>query len=157
MSGASWRARFVLSVVAFVAVWPLLHRGVVAAYDVNPWKLGGFAMYTAVTPPVLVVAFEPRGEGGVPIDRRDLPAYAQQTLQRFEMRRHILGNLVRPDEFAAQVLQARSALSQVVILVQRMVLEPSTARMATNTMHYVYDREGLVSEQAVPRASNVGS
>lgn len=109
------RARFVVALVAVVVVWPLLHRAIVAAYDVNPWKLGGFAMYTTATPPVLTVAFEPRGEGGVPIDRRELPAYVQQTLLAFEKRRHVLGNLARPDDFASQVLQARPDLSLIHI------------------------------------------
>ncbi len=156
-AGATWRERMALAAIAFVALWPLVHRGLVAAYDVNPWKLGGWAMYTAATPPVLVVAFEPRGQGGVPIDRTKLPVYAQQALQRFELRRHVLGNLHRPDEFAAHVLRARSDLSEVVILVQRMVLDPETARMTARTMHYTYDRAGFRGERAVPPAVPKGS
>lgn len=151
--GASWRERVAVAAIAFVAFWPLVHRGLVAAYDVNPWKLGGWAMYTAATPPVLVVAFEPRGEGGVPIDRTRLPVYAQQALQRFELRRHVLGNLHRPDEFAAHLLRARSDLPEVVILVQRMVLDPETARMTARTMHYTYDRAGFRAERVVPAAA----
>ena len=144
------RARFLVTIVALVVVWPLVHRGFVSAYDVNPWKLGGFAMYTTATPPVLVVAFEPRGEGGIPLDRGRLPTHVEQSLQRFEARRHVLGNLVRPDEFAAQVLQSRPDLDRVVVLVQRMVLDPSTARMSARTVHYTYDGNGLVAEKVVP-------
>lgn len=149
-AGSEGRARFIVLVVVFVAVWPLVHRGLVSAYDVNPWKLGGFAMYTTATPPVLVVAFEPRGEGGIPLDRRRFPAHVEQSLQRFEARRHVLGNLARPDELAAQLLHSRPDLDRVVVLVQRMVLAPSTARMSARTMHYTYDGDGLVAEKAVP-------
>ncbi|MDG2307107.1 MAG: hypothetical protein P8R42_21150 [Candidatus Binatia bacterium] len=154
---AGWKVAVVLAVIAFVAVWPLVHRGLVALYDVNPWKLGGWAMYTTATPPVLVVAFEPRGDGGVPLDRRQFPAYVQQALGQFEMRRHVLGNLHRPDAFASLVLQARPDLERVVVLVQRMALDPSTARMSARTMHYTYGAEGLLAEQAVAAAELAGS
>ncbi len=151
--GSGWRVRVILAVIAFVAVWPLIHRAAVAAYDLNPWKLGGWAMYSVVSPPVLVVAFEPRGDGGIPIDRRELPVYAQHSLQQFEMRRHVLGNLHRPDDFAAQVLHARPVLSEVVVMVQRMVLDTKTATMVARTMHYTYNRGGLVEERTVPAAA----
>lgn len=147
-----WRTRAVVCVIAFVAVWPLVHRGLVAAYDVNPWRLAGWAMYTTPMPPVLVVAFEPRGEDGVPIDQRTLPLFAQQVLLEFRRNRHALGNLLRPDDFAAQVLEARTDLTEVVILVQRMVLDPGTAHMKARTMHYRYGRGGLLSEQEVAAA-----
>lgn len=146
---STWREKAAVGFIAFVVVWPLVHRGIVAAYDVNPWKLGGWAMYTTPMPPVLTVAFEPRGAGGTPIDRTMLPVYAQQALQRFEIRRHVLGNLHRPDEFAGHVLRARPDLPEVVVLVQRMVLDPKSARMVARTMHYTYDRKGLRQEQAV--------
>lgn len=154
---ARWKVTVIVGIVAFVTLWPLVHRGLVALYDVNPWKLGGWAMYTTATPPVLVVAFEPRGAGGVPLDRRQFPVNVQQALGRFEMRRHVLGNLHRPDAFALQVLQARPDLEQVVILVQRMVLDPSTARMTARTMHYTYGANGLLAEQAVPATAPAGS
>jgi hypothetical protein len=147
---ASVRTRAIVAVVALIVFWPLVQRVLVATHDVNPWRLAGFAMYATPTPPVLVVAFEPRGEGGIPIDHRGLSASTQQAFGRFEQERHALGDFRRPDEVAAAVLRARPELSEVVILVQRMVLDPGTARMRSRTMHYTYDRSGLVGERPVP-------
>lgn len=146
----AWQVRVILAVVGFVAIWPLLHRGIVAAYDVNPWKLGGFAMYTTPTPPVLAVAFEPRGDDGVPIRNENLPLVAQLAHRDFEGRRWVLGELHRPDGFAREVLRARPELGEVIVLVQRMVLDPSSARMESRTVHYTYDRNGLVAEKRIP-------
>ena len=39
------KARVVGTLLLLVAVWPLAHRQLVVRFDVNPWKLYGFAMY----------------------------------------------------------------------------------------------------------------
>ena len=41
------RAAWFAAVVAVVALWPLAHPFVIARLDADPWKLGGFAMYTS--------------------------------------------------------------------------------------------------------------
>ena len=41
----------------FAALWPIGHAALVARYDVDPWKLAGWAMYTRPTPPLLVALF----------------------------------------------------------------------------------------------------
>lgn len=130
----------VVAVLLFVAFWPLVHRGLVARYDVNPWKLAGFAMYTTPTPPVQVVLFR-RGAGGlVPIDERSLSPELQRRLARFRVERHALGALRRPDALGAALLEARPELAWVVVAVQRMQLDPGSARMTSRREQFVYER-----------------
>jgi hypothetical protein len=51
-----------LSRLAFVAVWPLAQMALVAHYDVSPWKLGGWGMYS--TPRFHLVGMEVYGRAG---------------------------------------------------------------------------------------------
>ncbi len=133
-----------VAVLAFVALWPLAHRGLVAVYDVNPWKLAGFAMYTTPTPPVQVVLFEraagENAEGLAPIDEQTLPPTLRRQLARFRVERHALGALRSPDALGAALLEARRDLEWVVVAVQRMRLDRESARMTSRRDQFVYER-----------------
>lgn len=130
-----------LGVLAAVGLWPLVHRALVARYDINPWKLAGFAMYSVPTPPVQVVLFEKAGKGLRPLDEQALPGAASIELQRFRRTRYALGDLARPDGVGRAVLAARPDLAWVVIATQRMQLDPATARMTSVRSQYTYHRE----------------
>ena len=54
--------------VAF-ALWPAVHIGLVKGYDLNPWKLAGWGMYSAPQIPchVRVSAFTPDEVGVYPL------------------------------------------------------------------------------------------
>jgi hypothetical protein len=143
---APWQARVAVAVVLLVALWPPCHRILVALTDANPWKLGGFAMYAAPAPPLLIAVYGLRDGKLVRVDAAALAATVRLSLQRFEIERHALGNLRRPDAVAAEILAAAPALAQISIVVQRAVLDRSSARIATDRMQYSYDRTG-------PRAS----
>jgi len=41
------KRRLALALLAFVAAWPLVHRALVARFELDPWKHAGFAMYAA--------------------------------------------------------------------------------------------------------------
>ena len=130
----------VVAILAWVTLWPLVHRGLVARYDVNPWKLGAFAMYTTPTPPVLAVLLGPGDGGLVPLDESALPDSVRREGDAFRMRRHALGEWARPDTWAEAVLSARPDLNGVVVMVQRMILDRQTARMSSRSGRYVYSR-----------------
>jgi hypothetical protein len=129
-----------IAVLVFVAVWPFVHRVLVAKYDINPWKLGGFAMYTTPTPPIQVVLFHKVGASLAPIDERELPRPVRRQADAFRTLRHARGRLRRPDALGAAVLEARPDLDWVVIAVQRMRLDRKTARMTSTREQFVYER-----------------
>lgn len=128
--------------VALVAVWPLVHRGLVAWLDLNPWKLGGFAMYTTASPPLAIDVFGLAAGRVLVLDAASLPTQARIEHERFARARHALGELARPDELAAILLQARPELSQVAVLIRHFSLDPATARMVERRTQYTYDRGG---------------
>lgn len=134
------RAWVAFGVLAWAALWPLGHRALVAVWDVNPWKLGGLAMYTTATPPVLVVAFAREGSRLVPLDTDALSGDARAEMRAFRIRRHALGALAPPDALADAILRDRPDLQWLVVMVQRMKLDPESARMDSTRDRYVYER-----------------
>jgi hypothetical protein len=134
------KRRLAIGILVWVAAWPLGHRALVAAYDVNPWKLGGFAMYATAIPPIQVVAFEKAGDRLEPLDEHQLAPDAQRALLRFRIGRHALGRLRRPDDLGEALLRARPDLAWVLVAVQRMSLDAESARMTSTRQQYVYER-----------------
>jgi hypothetical protein len=137
----------VAALLAFVAIWPIAHRALVARYEIDPWKLGGFAMYATPTLPVLLgVLVEGEGEGAgrlVPLDESSLPLAARARLDRFRVERVALGRLREPRDAARAILAARPDLHGLVVLVQRTTLDPRSARTVASTQRFVYDRAVL--------------
>jgi hypothetical protein len=133
--------RAMVSAVLLIAViWPLLHYGLVARYQLNPWKFGAWAMYTSPNLPVLAAVFTQVAEGYRLIAPESWPAEVREARRQFEMRRNDLGVLARPDKLAAAALAARPDLDNVVVLVQRFTLDPSSALTVSTKEQYVYPR-----------------
>jgi hypothetical protein len=136
-----------LGLLLFVAIWPLLHRGLVAEFQLNPWKLGGFAMYATATPPLRVTVFRNTSDGVAPLDERRLPAAIREELMRFRIRRHALGRLHSADDVGRSILAALPEIDWIVVSIQRMTIDPETARMRSSRNRYRYSKD---SEQSQP-------
>jgi hypothetical protein len=118
------------ALVLFVALWPLVHRGVVATWHVDPWKLGGFAMYTTWQSTV-VALFRPEAGGLRLVAEDDLSVPARDALARFRARRSALGRLASPDDAMRLVQAGRPDLAHVVVVVQRLWLDRETGLVAS--------------------------
>jgi hypothetical protein len=115
----------------------------VARFQIDLWKLGGFAMYATPTLPVLVAVFAPQAGRLVLLDESSLPAEVRARLDRFCVERAALGRLREPRDAARAILAARPDLHGVVLVVQRTTLDPRTARTRAERQRFVYDRELL--------------
>jgi hypothetical protein len=136
--------RFVVgAVLAFTAFWPLVHYGLVRALEINNWKLAGWAMYATPQSRVLTALFTEVEGGYAQIRTDNLPADVQREQRRFERWRQCLGTLIRPDDFGRAALAARPDVENVVVLVQRMYLEPHTALTGSTRAEYRYGRGAL--------------
>lgn len=138
------RRTAVVAVLAWVALWPLVHRALVARYELSPWKLSSFAMYSSPHPPILVALLVPSDGRLVPLDETALPTLARTELDRFRVERHVLGRLREPDDLARTVLAARPELPTLLIVVQRTWLDPATAHVESASEQYGYDRTVLL-------------
>jgi hypothetical protein len=134
------KKRAILALLLLIAVWPLVHRVLVMRFEMNPWKLGGFAMYAGAVPPLRVTVFHDSARGVVPLDERRLPAAVRQRLRQFRIERHALGQFRSADDAGRAILSALPEQEWVVISVQRLTLDPATARMRASRKRYRYQQ-----------------
>lgn len=136
MSFATKR-RLVLGLLVFIATWPLAHRFLVASLHVDPWRLGGWAMYC--TPKLQVeVALVPEREGR-PIEL-ELPSELRESANRFAARRAVLGRFVRPASLAREALE-RLDVDSVVVTIQRDRLDTGTNRIVGTREYLRYSMD----------------
>lgn len=104
---ARWKARCVLALLVASTLWPLAHHALAQAFDWNPWKWFGWAMYTTPARRVRAEAWTPEGRplnlAGVPpaAAERALAAYREWSNRRIE-----LGGSAAPDAFAEALFAA---------------------------------------------------
>ena len=123
-----------------VTVWPAVHIALVRIYDVNPWKLAGWGMYSAPQLPVRVeiTALTPDEIGRYEL-RSVQPAFEPE-LERFLVGRRNLGRLVEPDALARALLEHYPAIDGVEIRVVRTILNTATARIEERSSSFAYKR-----------------
>ena len=137
---APWKRPLVIGLLAWTALWPLAHFFVVDAWDIHPWRLGGFAMYTTHYA-TLAVPMEAEG-GRAPTDGtsrrcRRRPAKPSPSSDGSA---NALGQLVRPDDVARALFATQREPRHFLVAVQRMRLDSETGRIESRIDQYVYDR-----------------
>ena len=128
------KRRLVLAFLVCIATWPLAHRFLVARFEIDPWRLCGWAMYC--TPKLQVeVAVVPE-RAGRPIEL-DLPPSLREEANRFAGRRAVLGRFVNPVLLARHALDRLEADS-VVVTIQHDRLDPQTNRIIGTREYFRY-------------------
>ena len=127
------------ALVAFT-MWPAVHVGLVESYDVNPWKLAGWGMYSAPQLPsyVQITCLTPDSVGSYELG--SIRPELEPELWAFLLLRRHLGRLVEPDQFAQALLDYYPAVDGVNIAVLEPVLNPRTGMMEEQSATYEYRR-----------------
>ena len=117
------RRIIIVFLVAFT-LWPLAHRAMVAAFNINPWKFYGWAMFCVPNPKTTVGVFAIKGGESVRLsptkaDRVDQSAY--------NFRRGILGSLTSPNDFARALLRRHPEVDGVGVVVVQYHVDWRTA------------------------------
>ena len=125
--------------IAFT-LWPLVHIGLVKGWNVNPWKLAGWGMYSAPQIPadVRISCFTPDEVGIYPL--RILPPELQALRHEFLRARLGLGRFAEPRELAQAILDRYPAIDGVSIEVAQPVLNRRTGMVEEETTTYEYRR-----------------
>ena len=149
----SAKARLAALILVLFAVWPAIHRVVVATYDTNAWRLGGFAMYA--TPPARsrVTIVEQHGSRKLIVLESALPSALVEQQRRYGIRRGVLGLLLPPDALAEAYLLARPDVDHIEVVIARQMLSASTARIEHEESVYAYHRPGATRPKPGPKPS----
>ena len=107
----------IAAVVAF-AVWPAMHHVLCEKHAQNPWKLGGWSMYTRPPPYVDVGLYtlDDRHELNTSVLSDRTPRSAR-AFRAFHALRRIWGDLETPEELARAVLSESTALGGLRVYV----------------------------------------
>lgn len=119
------KRRVVGTFLLLFALWPGVHRGLVAAFDMNPWKLAGFAMYAQPSFPPQVELLALRGGEQERIER--VTPFERALLEDYADRRRSIGRLASPRSLAESLLERRADLDGVAVRVTTRYLDPETA------------------------------
>ena len=113
---------------------------IVRGFDVNPWKLGGFGMYSAPQIPCRIQIFGRTPDDVGLYELRTVPSEVEPELRDFLRRRRGLRNLVEPDVLAQALLDSYAAIDGVRIVIHQPRLVPRTGLIELAAHPYDYSR-----------------
>jgi hypothetical protein len=124
------KQRLVHGALLVLALWPLAHLALVRAYDLSPWKLAGWGMYT--TPRFGLLGMEVYGRARPDDAWQQLVAPSPATRDAataFLERHRWLRRLASSDALVAAVRAQQPAWREVRIVVSYPVLDRTTSRV----------------------------
>lgn len=133
------KKRVVVVLLLVLACWPLVHRALVARYDLNPWKFFGFAMYCV---PTLQPQVRLHVDYGGRLETLDdsAPHFAQlrSEVLRFKHQRGIWGDLATPERVAEALFEVLTQAKAVEVEVIDPHLDSKSATIAATRPRYRY-------------------
>jgi hypothetical protein len=135
-----WKRRTVIGFLLAFTAWPAVHLALTQVYDLNPWKLSGWGMYSAPQLPAHMRVFGLTPDEVGVYELGTAPAEVVPALDDFMRHRRALRKLIRPDEVADALLDAYSAIDGVRLVVVQPTLNPITGMIEENPMSYEYRR-----------------
>ncbi len=134
------KRRVVVAGVVLFALWPAVHRGLVAAFEMNPWKLGGWAMYARPHFPAEIRLLRIRAGEEIPVT--DLTPLEHALAGDFVERRYSIGRLASPERLAREVLARapRAEAEAIVVEIRSPYFEVGSARVQERVERREYRR-----------------
>lgn len=125
--------------LVLLTLWPLAHIVLVRQFDLSPWKLGGWGMYSA---PRTGAGFQVLARSAAHEELQPIvvPDSAMAAAQEFHAKRRWLGELASPEPVADAVLAAVPDAAEVAILVERPVLSTTTGMIENTRKLYRFER-----------------
>jgi len=124
-----------------LTLWPAVHIYLVKRFDLSPWKLAGWGMYSAPRIGMLGMEVYGRRDGQEAFEKLTVPppevrVPATEFLERYRW----LRQLTRPDAFARSVLQHQPQWHQLRVEVFQPVLDRQTGMIVLTTVVYEYPK-----------------
>ncbi len=132
------KQRTVLAALVLFSIWPVVQIALVKAYDVNPWKLAAWGMYSAPQIPAELQLYRRTGAGAY--EAWNLPATAVPVARRFLQRRLGLGQLAQPRALGEALLHEWPDATEVKVDVIQPKLDPTSGMIRDETSSFAYER-----------------
>ena len=135
------KKRIVLVWLMIMAVWPLVHRGLVVTYDISPWRFFGWAMYCV---PKLDMRLDINHiHDGQPRELEfagDFHKEVRHETRRYLNKRRIWGDFHFPDVLAYKIFEQRPEVQILEFVVHHPRLDTRTSYVVDRTRTYRYER-----------------
>jgi hypothetical protein len=144
------RRAMAVFLVAF-AIWPWIQFTLTRQYDVDPWKLMGFAMYCVPGSMKTIQVYEVSHDGRFRL--LDFSAYGeheQWSVDRFRERRRALGRLASSDHLGGAMLALHPDFEGVLIRVASLHMDRASARLVRSAEDRTYWRDGSEEPFVLP-------
>lgn len=134
----STKKTIVVSTLLVLMLWPPLHRALVARYELDPWKLFGWAMYCTQFRIAYQLDTQPNIDWGG--DKR-----LRRPLNFMSQRHRIYGNLYSHEQFARELFDLNPQVNRVDIGIQRVGIDSTTAKLKREPIRRIsYDRHEVL-------------
>lgn len=136
-ASAARKRRSVVLVVLMVALWPLVHRGLVLSVRIDPWELFGWAMYAVPSERVQVGVDLVHGA-----ERERLRPNSDEfaKIQAFAKRRSALGQLASSEALAREILRGHPSAGALIVFTRRVSLDPESATLVASEREERFER-----------------
>lgn len=139
------RLRLVAALLLAFAIWPLCHYGLVQRFRMNPWKFGGWAMYTlhVFRPHIQVFALDEGTRTELFLTETKLrEAAAARDLLESQSREW--GLLAPPDDLGQILREELEPSEGIEVVIRRFTIDPVPGRVSATRESYFYLADGRV-------------
>jgi len=134
------KRRLVVAFLVAFAIWPAVHRALVAVYDVNPWKLAGWAMYARPHFPSRLALYLVEDGAERPVSGLD--DWDQVMAAEYLERRYSAGRLASPRALADRLLARNAQADGVVVEVRTRFFDLPSATIRLRVERESFRRQG---------------
>jgi len=104
------KKRVVFFTIVFLAIWPIVHHGIITTYDMDPWLYFGMSMYARARPTIYIGAMEAAYPGqpfqSVNPDAVQASLPLQRNLEMLANGRTHYGILYNPEPVVKEIFKA---------------------------------------------------
>ena len=128
-------------ILAF-ALWPAVHYGLVLRFDVDPWKLFGWAMYSVPGSMKTVRLAALTDKSMVVIEPGSYSERERRAVTRYTEWQRGVGRLAGPEPLLEAFFEERPQLGALVVALATLKLDRESARLAASLDYTRFNRDG---------------
>lgn len=137
MSKSLIQRKVLAIILMMISVWPAYHYYLVHNFDLNPWKMFGFAMY-CTTRAYQFEKYDTTGGRIRPINEELLTKSTVNSIERYALLRKDLGQLYEPDGIVKQMFDELPRTRAMAIIISTLWLDGSTGKIKKKYRVYRY-------------------
>ena len=126
-------------ILVVFTIWPLVHYQLVQRYQIDPWKFGGWAMYTVVNfvPQIDVYAIRDDGREELGLGSHAYPR-AREAREALVKETYFWGALADPGPLARAAAAEAGGDPTIEVVITRFFLDPNSSRVSADRRSEFY-------------------